>query len=83
LSSSGSGSSTPSSAEKCGPVSHEMGTITYLPGVEQPHFPSGALAVLSCPPGQTVAGGASQATCQNGKWTATLGFCKQTNIKLF
>lgn len=71
------------SEEYCGPVSHEMGTITYLPGHLPPKFHSGALAILSCPPGQAVMGGASQAICQNGKWSTALGFCKHTELKLF
>uniref|UniRef100_A0A915PXL0 Sushi domain-containing protein n=1 Tax=Setaria digitata TaxID=48799 RepID=A0A915PXL0_9BILA len=75
--------SNPNRDLTCGPASHKMGTIMYIPDSTSQKFRTGAVALLSCPFGQKVIGGASQATCQDGKWSAKLGNCEEAKLKLF
>ncbi|KAM3728641.1 Complement receptor type [Dirofilaria immitis] len=66
----------------CGPISRKMGTITYIPDPKLRKFPSGAIAILTCPFGQKIVGTA-YTTCHNGKWSAKLGKCDEVKLKIF
>ncbi|VDK76382.1 unnamed protein product [Litomosoides sigmodontis] len=67
-------SSSPNSNLTCERMSATMGTITYVP-----KFQDNAVAMLTCPFGQRVHGGATHVTCQGGKWSAKFGNCEKVN----
>ncbi|VBB30812.1 unnamed protein product [Acanthocheilonema viteae] len=67
----------------CDPISHTMGTVTYIPDSKLQKFQEGAMALLTCPLGQKISGGASHAICQGGKWSTNLGSCEKFKLTMF
>lgn len=55
----------------------------FLQDSKSQKFQTGAIALLTCPFGQKISGGASHITCQDGKWSAKLGTCEKANLIFF
>ncbi|EFO23461.1 hypothetical protein LOAG_05026 [Loa loa] len=69
----------------CDPVNnhHTVGIVTYIPNSKLEKFQKGTVALLTCPFGQRINGGATYAICQDGKWSAKLGSCEEAKLKIF